>query len=135
MIYKYYGCYDVVSFISENTTPPVLPSEKVFKGIPRQDCTLYVPEESISTYRYSTGWTHFLNIKGIEISRVGTIENNEIEVIATDGAISISGADGAIAEIYSPGGTLLYLGSDSTIKMPRGIYIVKVAGTTTKVLL
>lgn len=131
----FYGCYDVVSFISENTTPPVLPSEKVFKGIPRQGCTLYVPEESISTYRYSTGWTHFLNIKGIEISRVGTIENNEIEVIATDGAISISGADGAIAEIYSPGGTLLYIGSDSTIKMPRGIYIVKVAGTTTKVVL
>ena len=64
-----------------------------------------------------------------------TVEHNVVKVATADGAISISGADGAIAEIYSPGGTLLYIGSDSTIKMPRGIYIVKVAEKTTKVVL
>ena len=94
-----------MSFTSLNTTPPSAPSENVFKGIPRSDCTLFVPE------------------------------HNVVKVATADGAISISGADGAIAEIFSTSGTLLYRGSDATIKMPRGIYIFKVAEKTTKVVL
>ena len=48
------------------------------------------------------------------------------------GAIRVEGAE---AEVYSLSGALLYRGTDSTIALPRGVYIVKVAGTTTKVIL
>lgn len=124
-----------MSFTSLNTTPPSAPSENVFKGIPRSDCTLFVPEESITSYSGSMGWSYFYNIQGIKNDHVETVEHNVVKVATADGAISISGADGAIAEIFSTSGTLLYRGSDATIKMPHGIYIVKVAEMTTKVVL
>ena len=131
----FYNCYGILSFTSLNTTPPSAPSENVFKGIPRSDCTLFVPEESITSYSGSTGWSYFYNIQGIKNDHVETVEHNVVKVATADGAISISGADGAIAEIFSTSGTLLYRGSDATIKMPHGIYIVKVAEKITKVVL
>ena len=131
----FYNCYGIMSFTSLNTTPPSAPSENVFKGIPRSDCTLFVPEESITSYSGSMGWSYFYNIQGIKNDHVETVEHNVVKVATADGAISISGADGAIAEIFSTSGTLLYRGSDATIKMPHGIYIVKVAEKTTKVVL
>ncbi|MDD7603405.1 MAG: hypothetical protein SPJ71_04270 [Candidatus Limisoma sp.] len=56
-------------------------------------------------------------------------------ITATAGAIRIGGAQGAVAEVYTPGGALLYRGTESTIAMPRGLYIVKVAGRTAKVVI
>ncbi len=64
-----------------------------------------------------------------------TIDSDSVSVTAAGGAIRVEGAEGAEAEVYSLSGALLYRGTDSTIAMPRGIYIVKVAGTTTKVIL
>ena len=55
-----------------------------------------------------------------------------MSVTAAGGAIRVEGAE---AEVYSLSGALLYRGTDSTIALPRGIYIVKVAGTTTKVII
>ena len=64
-----------------------------------------------------------------------TINSDAVRVSAEGGAIRISGAAGAVAEVYSLSGALLYRGTDATIAMPRGLYIVKVAGTTKKVIL
>ena len=64
-----------------------------------------------------------------------TIDSDSVSVTAAGGAIRVEGAEGAEAEVYSLSGALLYRGTDSTIALPRGIYIVKVAGTTTKVIL
>ena len=58
-----------------------------------------------------------------------------MSVTAAGGAIRVEVAEGAEAEVYSPSGELLYRGTDSTIALQRGIYIVKVAGMTTKVIL
>ena len=66
---------------------------------------------------------------------IATIDSDSVSVTAAGGAIRVEGAEGAEAEVYSPSGELLYRGTDSTIALPRGIYIVKVAGTTTKVIL
>lgn len=63
------------------------------------------------------------------------IGSDSLKVTAESGAIRISGADGAVAEVYSLSGALLYRGTEATIAMPRGMYVVKVAGTTTKVIL
>ena len=64
-----------------------------------------------------------------------TIDSDSVSVTAASGAIRVEGAEGAEAEVYSLSGALLYRGTDSTIALPRGVYIVKVAGTTTKVIL
>ena len=66
---------------------------------------------------------------------IETIDSDSVSVTAAGGAIRVEGAEGAEAEVYSLSGALLYRGTDSTIALPRGIYIVKVAGMTTKVIL
>ena len=58
-----------------------------------------------------------------------------MSVTVAGGAMRVEGAEGAVAEVYSLSGALLYRGTDSTVALPRGIYVVKVAGTTTKVIL
>ena len=123
-----------MSFTSLNTTPPTLASENVFTNISK-DCPLYVPEASIEAYTKATGWTYFTNIQGIKDGKVDTVGKDSVAVTTEGGAIRVDGAAGAVAEVYSFSGALLYRGTDATIELPRGVYIVKVAGTTTKVVL
>ena len=127
-------CNNMMSFKSLNTTPPTLPSEDVFGNIPTE-CTLFVPKASIEAYKVATGWTYFNKVYAIEDGMVETIGSEASKVTVEGGAIRVEGAEGAQAEVYSLGGALLYRGTDSTIALPRGIYVVKVAGTTTKVIL
>ena len=132
--YAFYGCSKILSFTSQNATPPTLPSEGVFEGMPRS-CQLYVPASSKVAYQTAVGWTFFTFVNAFGEGDIETIDSDSVSVTAAGGAIRVEGAEGAEAEVYSLSGTLLYRGTDSTIALPRGIYIVKVAGTTTKVIL
>ncbi|MCI6857587.1 MAG: leucine-rich repeat domain-containing protein, partial [Bacteroidales bacterium] len=130
----FYGCSKILSFTSQNATPPTLPSESVFQGMPRS-CQLYVPASSKAAYQTAVGWTFFTFVNAFGEGDIETIDSDSVRVYAVGGAIRVEGAEGAEAEVYSLSGTLLYRGTDSTIALPRGVYIVKVAGTTTKVIL
>ena len=63
---------------------------------------------------------------------IATIDSDSVSVTAAGGAIRVEGAE---AEVYSLSGALLFRGTDSAIALPRGVYIVKVAETSTKVIL
>ena len=127
-------CSKILSFTSQNATPPTLPSEGVFEGMPRS-CQLYVPASSKVAYQTAVGWTFFTFVNAFGEGDIATIDSDSVSVTAAGGAIRVEGAEGAEAEVYSLSGALLYRGTDSTIALPRGIYIVKVAGMTTKVIL
>ena len=129
--FKY--CSKISSFTSQNVTPPVT-SESAFEGVPRS-CPLYVPASSKMAYQRAVGWIFFTSINAIGEGDIETIDSDSVSVTAAGGAIRVEGAEGAEAEVYSLSGALLYRGTDSTIALPRGIYLVKVAGTTTKVIL
>lgn len=111
-----------------------MPTVNAFTGIP-EDCQLYVPSTSVEAYKEATGWTYFTNVNAIKDGKVYSIGSNSVKVTVEGGAIRVEGGDNAVAEVYSLSGALLYRGTDTSITMPRGIYIVKVAGTTTKVAL
>ena len=123
-----------MSFTSHNVTPPSVIDETSFTRIPK-DCQLYVPSSSIYAYKAATGWKYFAKVSAIEDGGVNTIGIGSPKVTIEDGVIRIVGAECAVAEAYSLGGVLLYRGTDTSIELPRGVYIVKVAGTTTKVIL
>ncbi len=128
-------CTSLMSFTSHTPTPPTVSTEEwTFQNIPA-DCVLYVPEKSIEAYRTANGWSRFTNICAIPQGGISAIGSDSIKITSVAGAISIVGAQGAVAEIYSAGGALLYHGTESTIAMPRGLYIVKVAGRTAKVVI
>ena len=121
-------------FTSLNETPPTVSPENTFKGIPT-DCTLYVPQASIDAYKQAFGWASFTNIEAIKDGGVDSLGANAPKVSVAGGAIRIDGVGDATVNVYSLCGALLYRGTDTTIVMPRGIYIVKVADTTAKVIL
>ena len=127
------GCTKILSFTSQNVTPPVT-SESAFEGVPRS-CPLYVPASSKMAYQRAVGWIFFTSINAIGEGDIETIDSDSVSVTAAGGAIRVEGAEGALAGVYSLSGALLYRGTDSTIALPRGVYIVKVAGTTKKVIL
>ena len=129
--FKY--CSKISSFTSQNVIPPVT-SESAFEGVPRS-CPLYVPASSKVAYQTAVGWTFFTFVNAFGEGDIATIDSDSVSVTAAGGAIRVEGAEGAEAEVYSLSGALLYRGTDSTIALPRGIYIVKVVGTTTKVIL
>ncbi|MGM9841799.1 MAG: leucine-rich repeat domain-containing protein [Candidatus Limisoma sp.] len=132
--YAFGGCSSLMTFTSKNTTPPTLTSVDTFKEM-SEECQLYVPESSIEAYKTALGWTFFTLVDAIKDGDVKAVNSDSLKVTVADGAIRISGAVGAVAEVYSLSGALLYRGTDATIAMPRGMYVVKVAGTTAKVML
>ena len=128
------NCNSIRVFTSLNETPPTVSLENTFKGIPT-DCTLYVPQASIDAYKQAFGWARFTNIEAIKDGGVDSLGANAPKVSVAGGAIRIDGVGDATVNVYSLCGALLYRGTDTTIVMPRGIYIVKVADTTAKVIL
>ena len=132
--YAFKGCTDLMSFTSLNVMPPTLPGETTFEGM-SGSCQLYVPESSVIAYQTSMGWTFFTFVNGMPDSGVDAIETDTLTVTVEGGAIRVDGAEGAVIEVYSLGGMLLYRGTETTIAMQSGAYLVKVAGTTQKVVL
>ena len=132
--YAFSNCTGLMSFTSLNVTPPTLPGETTFEGM-SGSCQLYVPKSSVLAYKTSTGWTFFTYLNVIPDSGVDAIETDTLTVTVDGGAIRVDGAEGAVIEVYSLGGMLLYRGTETTIAMQSGAYLVKVAGTTQKVVL
>lgn len=65
-------CSNLTSIICQAITPPVC-KEDAFKGIEKSICTLYVPQESVNSYKNAAGWKEFTNI--IAISKTPTKVN------------------------------------------------------------
>ena len=97
--------------------------------------TLYVPTGSVSAYKNHKNWGRFKNIVGKNRSEgVEDITDNDTKVYAANGQIIVVGAKaGTMVDVYSIDGKHVYTGEETVIDAPaRGIYIVRVAGKTTK---
>ena len=53
--YAFNNCYGVKEYHLLPTTPPTLSNSNAFNGIP-SDCIIYVPSESLETYKTATNW-------------------------------------------------------------------------------
>ncbi len=60
--YAFSGCTGLTSITCLATTPPTC-GTGVFEGVDTDNCTLYVPEDSIELYENADPWKDFLNIK------------------------------------------------------------------------
>lgn len=119
-----------------NPEPPTCDDETVFRSVSRAKCVLTVPKGTKDLYKSTYVWWNFSSIEEDEAEGgVEAIGTDALTVSAEDGEIRIAGAAGAVAEVYSLSGVMLYRSTEAAIAMPRGMYIVKVAATTTKVVL
>ena len=57
----FYGCTGLKKLVCNATTPPVC-QRGVFIGVDKNECTLYVPQESLDAYKSAARWKDFFNI-------------------------------------------------------------------------
>lgn len=108
----------------ESTTPPSLNSNAFGENTDvYETCTLYVPKESIDTYRTAPVWENFKNIKAID-STDGIDEIIDEE--STCDAFSLTGI------LVAQGKTVAELRNE----LPLGVYVLRFAdGKTSKIII
>lgn len=115
--------------------PPSVASDDVFYHSCYSEAELNVPTGSLEAYRTADVWKKFKNIQEKDFGGVDGVEDDAVSVTAKGGSIEIAGADNAPVEIYNLSGQLVHSGTETTVGLARGIYIVRVAGQTFKVAL
>ena len=96
-------------------------------------CTLNVPAGSVDAYRAADVWKNFTSIKTLGVASTGA--DPDISVARTADGLAVLGApDGAAISVHAISGALVYSGTDPVISLPAGLYIVRVAGRTFKVM-
>ncbi len=97
---------------------------------------VYVPKGALAAYQADDVWKKFWDIREME-SGVDAVSKDAVRVYARDGFIEVLGDDsGSRVEVYDIGGRLVYGGNDSKISIgAKGVYVVKLGGKSTKVVL
>ena len=102
------GCGNVKQITSEAVTPPDC-SRYAFDGVKRNECKLFVPENSIDAYKKADGWKEFFLIEGTTTGIINNIYNKteNVDVYTIDGIKRLSKA--SVNEINA---------------LPKGVYII-----------
>ena len=105
-----------------------------FPDVVIKNAALYVPKGAIGNYEKVDPWKNFLNIKemeymaGVEDAFGG--DDVDVKVVGSD--IVAEGC--AEMEVYSMSGQLVYRGAGRAENLAAGIYVVRVADKTLKVM-
>ncbi len=108
----FYRCYNINAVTSLAVVPPECGS-RTFESIDMQNCTLYVPGESIEAYKEAPEWSKFYHVE-------------DMAGIDSVAAGSVNGA----TEVFNLTGAKV---ADSTESLPAGIYIVREGSAVHKV--
>ena len=105
------NCKNLKKLISYAEVPPVCGSN-VFYHVNTQECTLQVPEKSISAYQQADQWKEFFLIEGVPTAI---------------GGVTVNGAVPTTADVYSTNGMLVKRNADlKNLKheLPASVYII-----------
>ena len=108
-----------------------------FTGAPTDLCKVFVPENSIETYRQNSEWNKWKSLSdtGVGISEV--YSGNDLHVTASQGQLLISGArDKDIVTVYTIDGRKVIKTTDKVISnLTHSVYIVSVENQKIKIKL
>ena len=107
----FWNCKNLKKLISYAEAPPVC-GGYVFSGVNKQECTLQVPEKSISAYQQADQWKEFFLIEGVPTAI---------------GGVTVDGAVPTTADVYSTNGMLVKRNADlKNLKheLPASVYII-----------
>ncbi len=111
--FVFYSCPAIIKLTTRCTIPPVC-ENSALSGINKENCTLYVPQNSLSAYKVSDQWKEFFNIEGFENTGIYQQESNRTK---------------AVVKRYDTKGRVIG-------KPTKGVNIVKMSdGTTKKVMM
>lgn len=132
------GCSNIKTVNVLSTQPPV-GKDDTFATNTYNDATLNVPKTAKDAYSKPACWRNFRHVEEKDFGGVDdvTADDGGICVNVRDRQVEVSGADASEeVRVYDMSGMEIYRGTDRTIMLPtKGVYIVKVAGSTFKVAL
>ena len=110
------------------TTPPTLGTD-VFLNVNR-DIPVYVPAESLATYQAAAVWNEF-KLQGTSTSGLQTPSMPESIRIYNG---TLHNPQQLHLTLYDMQGRQVYSGTDATLSQPAGVYVVRCAGASCKVV-
>ena len=111
------------------TTPPTL-GTGAFQNVSRT-IPVYVPATSLATYQAAEVWSEFTNLQAIGTSGVPAAAMPES--IRMQGC-TLHNPQGLHLTLYDMQGRQVYSGNDATLSQPAGVYVVRCAGASCKVV-
>lgn len=133
--WAFYGCLSLRTVRVDNPEPPVAYAN-TFSADTYLNATLSVPSGSQEAYNMAECWYNFRNKEEFPFGSVGTIGDDALNVYFDGSELIVDGAgDDAVVEVYNIAGQRVYSGAVKPVALDRGLYIVRVAGSTFKVAL
>ena len=120
-------CNQVKRMEVRATTPPTIEA-KTFHQVSR-DIDFVVPAEAREAYAADEYWREF-------ISEANNVENTieGVETYTQNGTLHLEGLT-ADYQIYNMSGQMVYSGNASTLDLTKGIYIIRIADKSQKIVL
>lgn len=133
--YAFYA-HGLKTVTCESPVPPTCLNTSFMGGY---GTVLNVPIGSAEAYRFSVGWSNFATINEIEFTGVeDAVADSGVDVRVTDGRIVVDGVtDGGQIHVYNLSGQPVYSGTGCG-EIPidkKGVYVVKIANETFKIIL
>lgn len=124
------NCSAITQITSLATVPPTV-ERNAFKNINR-DIPVYVPAEAVEAYRTADTWREFTKLQAI-----GGTTNLQTatmpESIRMEGGM-LHNPQGLHLTLYDMQGRQVYSGTDATLSLTAGVYVMRCNGTSCKVL-
>ena len=112
------------------TTPPTVGNVNAFSNVSR-DIPVYVPAASLAAYQAADVWSEFTNLQGT--STTGLQTPAMPESIRMQGGM-LHNPQQLHLTLYDMQGRQVYSGTDATVSQPAGVYVVRCAGASCKVV-
>ena len=122
------NCAALSSIVSNAVTPPTIKDNSTFTGVDK-NIPVYVPNGTVTAYKRATGWKEFTNYQ----SQATSVRQTELPNGLKMSNGKLDNADGLSIEIFDANGRLVYTGSDTTVSLPSGVYIVRHASSCFKI--
>ncbi len=128
--YTFSDCALLTKIFCYASVPPVLLAQTFNKLDPKK-IFVYVPKELVETYKMAMYWSDF-NIEDITAS---TVQNSEVLTnICIDGNV-LHNSMNQLIDVYDMNGRKVYHGSETTISLSKGLYLVRCGKSLLKIVI
>lgn len=132
------GCAALENYYSYSLVPPVC-AANAFDGIDKTKCALYVPKESMESYKEADQWKEFLLVSALPDVNVADIDVSEaVGVSRTEEGCVLRNVENESVVVYTLEGGLMfktdrYEGEE--IRLEPGVYVLKAGSNAVKIRL
>ena len=132
------GCSALENYYSYSVVPPVC-AANALDGVDRTKCTLYVPKESMESYKEADQWKEFLLVSALPDVTVAEIDDEgAISVMRTEGGCMLRNVENESVTVYTLDGGQVFSANryeGEVIRLEPGVYLLKAGSNAVKIRL